>query len=221
MRGVEDAAPYAGIYGFLSQRRALRATDHQLAPQRRESQMQGQAMLARAFDLPWDHPMKRKQHKHRISGIGIKEKNMEYRKYGDTIYIRMDRGDEIIGGILEVCRREQIASALFSGIGGCSRAELQTFLPESGRFETETLSGMLELVSLNGNVVTDEAGQYYHHTHGAFSYKDGRSHRMAAGHMKSVTVLYTAEIELRPVRGGAIHRKYDPETGTGFWSFAP
>jgi predicted DNA-binding protein with PD1-like motif len=42
---------------------------------------------------------------------------------------------------------------------------------------------------------------------------------MAAGHMKSITVLYTAEIELRPVTGGTIHRKYDPETGTGFWDF--
>ena len=146
---------------------------------------------------------------------------MEYRKYGDTVYIRMDRGDEIIGGILELCRRERIASAIYSGIGGCGRAEIQTFLPESGRFETETLSGMLELVSLNGSVVTDEAGQYYHHTHAVFSYKDGPEHRMAAGHMKSITVLYTAEIELRPVRGGEIKRKYDPETGTGFWSFAP
>ena len=42
---------------------------------------------------------------------------------------------------------------------------------------------------------------------------------MAAGHMKSITVLYTAEIELRPVTGGTIRRKYDPETGTGFWDF--
>ena len=53
----------------------------------------------------------------------------------------------------------------------------------------------------------------------AFSYKDGERHCMAAGHMKSITVLYTAEIELRPVTGGTIHRKYDPETGTGFWDF--
>jgi len=29
----------------------------------------------------------------------------------------------------------------------------------------------------------------------------------------------TAEIELRPTVGGAIGRKYDPETGTGFWNF--
>ena len=37
--------------------------------------------------------------------------------------------------------------------------------------------------------------------------------------MKSITVSYTAEIELRPVVGGIIHRQFDPVTGTGFWSF--
>jgi len=38
------------------------------------------------------------------------------------------------------------------------------------------------------------------------------------GHLKETVVLYTAEIELRPV-DGIIGRKLDPETGTGFWSF--
>ena len=42
---------------------------------------------------------------------------------------------------------------------------------------------------------------------------------MAGGHLKATTVLYTAEIELRPTIGGAIGRKFDPETGTGFWEF--
>ena len=27
------------------------------------------------------------------------------------------------------------------------------------------------------------------------------------------------KIELRPTVGGAIGRKFDPETGTGFWNF--
>ena len=35
-----------------------------------------------------------------------------------------------------------------------------------------------------------------------------------------MVVLYTAEIELRLVMGGTIRRKYDAETGTGFWNFA-
>jgi hypothetical protein len=145
---------------------------------------------------------------------------MEYRKYGETYYIRMDKGDEIIGGILALCRAEGVASAVFSGIGGCSAAEIQTFRPETGAFETQDLSGMLELVSMNGNVVTDAQGTLFHHTHAVFSFVSDGQHRMAAGHMKSVTVLYTAEIELRPVVGGVIGRKKDEETGTGFWSFS-
>ena len=144
---------------------------------------------------------------------------MDYRKFGECYYIRMDRDDEIISMILEICKKENIRSATFSGIGGCKDAEIQTFIPETGSFENQHISGMLELASLNGNVVTDENDTYYHHTHAVFSYKDGEKHCIAAGHMKSITVLYTAEIELRLVIGGTIRRKYDPETGTGFWDF--
>ena len=120
---------------------------------------------------------------------------MEYRKIGDNYYVRMDRGDEIISTLLEICEKESIPSAVFSGIGGCESA-------------------------------------LFHHTHALFSFKGGNrdvdnivggyqdgQHGMAGGHLKATTVLYTAEIELRPTIGGAIGRKFDPETGTGFWDF--
>ena len=95
---------------------------------------------------------------------------MEYKKIGETYYVRMDRGDEIISNLLDICRKESILSATFSGIGGCSSAELQVFIPESGNFETEKIEGMLELVSLNGNVVSGDDGQLYHHTLQIMSY---------------------------------------------------
>ncbi|MBO5561156.1 MAG: DUF296 domain-containing protein [Firmicutes bacterium] len=142
---------------------------------------------------------------------------MEHRKYNDTYYIRVDKNEEIIKSIIDVCRKEGINSAVFSGIGGCKEAEIQTFIPESGTFETETLTGMLELVSLNGNIITDDEGKYFHHTHAMLTYKNGDEHKVSGGHIKSITVLYTAEIELRPVIGGTIKRLFDPETGTGFW----
>lgn len=142
---------------------------------------------------------------------------MQYRTFDKTVYIRIDKGEEIVGSILDICKKEKINSAVFSGIGGCGAAEIQTFLPESGTFETHALSGMLELVSLNGSVTTDEADALCHHTHAAFAYKENGAHRMTGGHLKSAVVLYTAEIELRPVVGGVIRRKHDPETGTGFW----
>ena len=128
---------------------------------------------------------------------------MEYRQFGSTYYVRLDRGDEIISSILNICRTEHIESAIYSGIGGCSEAQIQTFIPETGEFETQVFSGMLELVSLTGNVVSDDEGELHHHAHA----------------IKSITVLYTAEIELRPTIGGAIRRQHDPETGTGFWKF--
>ncbi len=144
---------------------------------------------------------------------------MIYRQFGETYYIRFDRGDEIISLILNLCKKEGIGSAVFSGIGGCSETQIQTFIPESGSFETKILNGMLELVSLTGNVITDDLNEYYHHTHAVFSYKKGEEHCVEAGHIKSITVSYTAEIELRPVIGGVIRRKFDEETGTGFWDF--
>ncbi|MGI5873359.1 MAG: PPC domain-containing DNA-binding protein [Bacillota bacterium] len=142
---------------------------------------------------------------------------MEYKKFGERLYIRVDKGEEIIAAVLSVCRKEGIRSATFSGIGGCRDAEIQTFLPEEGRFETERAEGMLELVSIMGNVMNDGEGGLYPHAHGLFAFKKNGEHRVIAGHIKSSTVLYTAELELRPVFGGEIRRKHDAETGTGFW----
>ena len=100
----------------------------------------------------------------------------------------MDRDDEVIEKILDVCRKKSIPSAVFSGIGGCKNAELQVFIPETGSFETEQLEGMLELVSLNGNVVTGDDGQLFHHTHALFTFKKDGQHGMAGGHLKSTTI---------------------------------
>ena len=58
------------------------------------------------------------------------------------------------------------------------------------------------------------------HAHALFTYLEGDAHRIASGHLKSATVLYTAEIEVRPVIGGVIGTAPDAETGTRFWHFA-
>ena len=143
---------------------------------------------------------------------------MDYRKLGHAIYIRCDRNDEIVASILAVCQKERIRSANFNGIGGCASAAIQTFDPNAGEFHTEEKEGMLELVCMMGNVVSDEDGSLHHHTHALFSFMEDGEHKVLAGHLKETLVLYTAEIELRPA-DGTIERRYDPGTGTGFWSF--
>ena len=145
---------------------------------------------------------------------------MDYRKFGDAYYVRMDRGDEIVSSILALCEREGVRSATFWGIGGCSDAEIQVFSPEDSTFETERIeSDVLELVSLMGNVIDGNADGPSIHAHAHFSYREDGQHATASGHLKSTTVRYTAEIELRPTVGGVITKQFDPETSTGFWSF--
>lgn len=144
---------------------------------------------------------------------------MDYRKFGDTYYIRLDKGDELIESVLDVCAKEGVRSATFSGIGGCSSAEIQVFNTELGAFEPERVEGLLELVNVTGNVISDDDGSRSHHAHALFAYREDGQSRIAAGHLKATTVLYTAEIELRPVIGGVIGRTLHPETGTYFWNF--
>ena len=145
---------------------------------------------------------------------------MDYRNHGGCYYIRLDRGDEIISSIHDVCERESIRSATFSGIGGCDTAEIQVFNPEEGSFTSERVEGLLELVAITGNIISCDDGHLSHHAHALFAYQEDGAQRIAAGHLKSSTVLYTAEIELRPVTGGTIGAELNAETGTNFWKFS-
>ena len=143
---------------------------------------------------------------------------MKYQKFGDCYYLRLDRGDELMSAVLDVCSREGVQSGTFSGIGGCSDAQIQVFVPERGAFETECVEGLLELVNVTGNVISDADGQLHSHAHAQFAYQnEAGEQRIAVGHLKSTTIRYTAEIELRPVIGGVIGAVLDSETGTFFW----
>ena len=144
---------------------------------------------------------------------------MDYRKLGDTYYIRMDRGDELLAAILDVCGREGITQATYSGIGGCENAEIATFNPACGEFDIDRVEGMLELVSFTGNIIADDTGDLHQHAHALFAYVEDGEHKVVGGHLKSSVVRYTAEIELRPVAGGTSGLAHDPETGTCFWRF--
>ena len=144
---------------------------------------------------------------------------MEYRICNGIGYLRLDRCDGVIASVLEFCRREGIRSATFSGLGGCDLAEVKTFDPEKKTYGSRTLSGMLELASLWGDVTDDCNGGLAQHTHAIFAYVENGKHETAGGHLGEARVLITAEIEVRPIVGGVISRKTDPAWGTKVWDF--
>lgn len=143
---------------------------------------------------------------------------MDYKKFGNEIYVRLDRGDEILSNILDICKKENVLSATFSGIGGCGDVTVATLVPETNEFLPHHKSGcMIEMISLNGNISADENDNIFEHTHAMFSYLEDDEVKFIGGHLKKAVILYTAEIVINPVQDRVIRRKQDEITGITVW----
>ena len=53
---------------------------------------------------------------------------MEYRKFGSTYILRIDRGEEILESITALCRKEKIYLGSISGIGAVGEVTLLSLI---------------------------------------------------------------------------------------------
>lgn len=145
---------------------------------------------------------------------------MDYKKMKDTLYIRIDQGENVVEKILDVCEKENIQGGYFQGIGACSRVVVSTYLAEKQEFTDHTISGMIEMISLMGNISSDDEGKQYQHSHGVFSYlKEDGEMAVIAGHLKEAKIGYTGEIVLTPSEE-KIGRMFDPNIGIDVWKLS-
>ena len=145
---------------------------------------------------------------------------MEYKTIKNTVYIRIDKGEDIVQTILSVCKKENILGGYFQGIGACSTATISTYIPEQNDFIDHTISGMIEMISLMGNISTDDMDNPFQHSHAMFSYlKTDGEIAIAAGHLKEAQIGYTGEIVLTPAEE-KIGRVFDPLAGIDVWKLS-
>ena len=145
---------------------------------------------------------------------------MDYKKTKNNIYIRVDKGESVVRTILSVCKKENIQGGYFQGIGACSTATISTYIPEQNDFIDHTVSGMIEMISLMGNISTDDTDKPFCHSHAVFSYlKDNGEIAVVAGHLKEAQIGYTGEIVLTPTEE-KIGRVFDPLAGIDVWKLS-
>lgn len=142
---------------------------------------------------------------------------MDYRKFGNDYYIRLDKDDEVISSLLDVCKKEDISVARINGIGGCEVATVGIFDPVKKVYNEEKVAAMLEMISLDGNITTYE-GKPYLHAHATFAYRKDDEAKVLSGHLISAVIGLTGEIILSPANG-KISRKYIEELGIRIWDF--
>lgn len=147
---------------------------------------------------------------------------MEYRRAADApgahgrIIVRLDKGDEVVSCLRSVCAKENISSALVNGIGACRRAEIAHYDTKEKRYHNKTFEGMLEIVSLSGNIVMKD-GAPFPHIHISLGLTDFTA---AGGHLVSCEINPTCEIAISPLPI-RIDRKMDMDSGLALQRFQP
>ena len=139
---------------------------------------------------------------------------MEYKRFGNTIALRLDPGDEIVEQVLSVAQKENVTLAGVTGIGGTDDAEVGVFDMEKKGYNRFAFSGTHEITSLVGNVNTMH-GEPYAHLHITLADADGR---VVGGHLLRCVTSLTAEIFLH-VSDGTVDRTRREDLQINTWTF--
>ncbi len=139
---------------------------------------------------------------------------MEYKRNEREILVRLDEGDEVIASLKALCKKEAIASAFVSGIGAARKAEIAHYDTKEKKYNVKKFEGMLEIVSLNGNMAVLD-GEPAAHLHVCISRHD---YSTLSGHLMSAEVSPQCEIFLLPYKAKVV-RKHDEKTGLNLQHF--
>ncbi|MDO4835135.1 MAG: DNA-binding protein [Clostridia bacterium] len=140
---------------------------------------------------------------------------MEYGRFGDTVLLRIDRGEEIIETVKKVAEKERIRLASVEALGAVDDFTVGVYDVAAKRYDSKTFTGAFEIVSLVGTI-TEKDGAFYQHLHMSAGNRDCE---VFGGHLNRAVVSVTCEMVIR-VLSGAVDRAPDPETGINLIRFA-
>lgn len=139
---------------------------------------------------------------------------MQYKAFGDTYFVRLERGEEILASLARFCREENIRLGHLTGLGAVDHLVAGLYSVEEKQYRKNEWSGEFEIASLTGNI-TRMDGEVYLHLHIAASGPDGA---VLGGHLNEATISATAEIIVTKVNGD-VGRKFDEGIGLNFLDF--
>lgn len=139
---------------------------------------------------------------------------MEYRRFEDSYVIRLNKGEEVITSLKQLCKDENIKLGEITGLGASNFVEIGVFNVNTKEYNTKKFEGMFEITSLVGNVTTKDDDVYLH-IHINFGNEEGL---VKGGHLVKATISATSEIILRIIEGN-VGRKLNPEIGLNLFDF--
>ena len=139
---------------------------------------------------------------------------MEYRRFNDTLIIRMDRGEEIVAQLCAIAERESVRLASVEALGAVNDFTVSVYNVAEKQFYRNRFEGAYEIVSLTGTLTTRN-GKVYPHLHMSAGDQTGA---VFGGHLNSAVVSATCEMVVR-VLDGTVERETDPQVGLNVFRF--
>lgn len=139
---------------------------------------------------------------------------MEYRRFGNKIIARIDKGEEILTTIKEISLKENIKLASVQALGATDEFTVGVYKVDEKKYYANEFKGYFEIVSMTGTINTMN-GEFYTHIHMSAGNDKGE---VFGGHLNKAIVSATCEMVI-DVIDGSVDRKYDEETGLNVFRF--
>lgn len=139
---------------------------------------------------------------------------MEYRRFGNTIVARIDRGEEILTALQEIAEAEDIRLASISALGATNDFTVGVYNVDEKQYHANDFKGDFEIVSLTGTVSTMD-GRFYAHLHMSAGDEKGQ---VFGGHLNRAVVSAVCEMVITVI-DGTVDRSFSPEIGLNLFRF--
>lgn len=139
---------------------------------------------------------------------------MEYKRFDNTVVIRMDRGEEVLATLKEVALKENIKLASVSALGACDHFVAGVFKVDTKEYIKNVFDGDYEITALVGTINTMK-GEYYSHIHITCGDEKGNCF---GGHLNEARISVTCEMVVTIING-SVDRKKDDVTGLNVFKF--
>jgi len=139
---------------------------------------------------------------------------MEYRRFENTVMLRLDPGEEILTKLAELAEKEQIILAEVTGLGALNELEICVYDIETKQYYTNTYAEALELLSLSGTITRMNEKPYLH-IHACAGDGTGKA---VGGHLRKAVISVTGEIVIRMIEG-QVGRKLNESIGMNLLAF--
>lgn len=139
---------------------------------------------------------------------------MEYRRFADTLIVRIDRGEEILTALTDLCVKEQITLASVEALGAVDHAVVSVYDVPTKTFYRREFNEPMEISGLTGTVTTKEGAPYLH-LHVTLCDAQLAAH---GGHANELRVSATCEMVIRIIPG-TVDRQLDEQIGLNLMKF--